>query len=237
VTPGRREVGLGSVVLSVIEHPGPAAGGGVPVVLLPGTGLTARSWDVVAASLATSRPVVAVDLRGHGSSEWPGVYSIAGMARDVADLLGVLGVLDVSGDGRVDLVGHSLGGLVALRVAAEHPDRVRRLVLEDVGMLHPREPGAPERPEGELDFDWRVVEQVRPEIDDPDPSWPSVVAAVAAGTLVVAGGPSSFVSAEHVAELVAALPDGRSVTLDTGHEVHSADPVGFVREVLAFLDA
>ena len=54
---------------------------------------------------------------------------------------------------------------------------------------------------------------------------------------MVAGGPSSFVPAEHVAELVAALPDGRSVTLDTGHEVHAADPVGFVREVLAFLDA
>ena len=234
MTPGRRQVDLGSVVLSVIEHPGPATGGGVPVVLLPGTGLTARSWDVVAGSLATTHPVVAVDLRGHGSSEWPGVYSIAGMARDVADLLGVL---DVSGDGRVDLVGHSLGGLVALRVAAARPDRVRRLVLEDVGTLHPREPATPQRPEGELDFDWRVVEQVRPEIDDPDPSWPSIVAAVAAGTLVVAGGPSSFVPAEHVAELVAALADGRSVTLDTGHEVHSADPVGFVREVLAFLDA
>jgi len=74
VTPGRRQVDLGSVVLSVIEHPGPATGGGVPVVLLPGTGLTARSWDVVAGSLATTHPVVAVDLRGHGSSEWPGVW-------------------------------------------------------------------------------------------------------------------------------------------------------------------
>ena len=41
--------------------------------------------------------------------------------------------------------------------------------------------------------------------------------------------------AEHVAELVAALPDGRSVTLDTGHEVHESDPEGFTRELLAFL--
>ena len=50
-------------------------------------------------------------------------------------------------------------------------------------------------------------------------------------------GRRSFVPAEHVAELVAALPDGRAVTLDTGHEVHDADPVGFVRVVRAFLDA
>jgi pimeloyl-ACP methyl ester carboxylesterase len=112
---------------------------------------------------------------------------------------------------------------------------VHRLVLEDVGMPHPRRPAAPHRPEGLLDFDWRVVEQVRPEIDNPDPGWPSVVAAVGAPTLVVAGGPSSFVPAEWVGELVVGLSDGRSVTLDTGHEVHESDPDGFVRELLAFL--
>ena len=233
---GRREVDLGSVVLSVVEHPGPVGGATSPVVLLPGTGLTALSWDAVASALATTRRVVAVDLRGHGASEWPGAYSIAAMADDVAALLDRLDE-ERLGEERVDLVGHSLGGLVALRAAAAHPDRVRRLVLEDVGMPHPRRPSAPARPEGELDFDWRVVEQVRPEIDEPDPSWPSVVAGVTARTLVVAGGPSSFVPAEHVAQLVAALPDGRSVTLDTGHEVHDADPVGFVRVVRAFLDA
>ena len=232
---GRREVDLGSVVLSVVEHPGPVDGGAL-LVLLPGTGLTALSWDAVASALATTRRVVAVDLRGHGASEWPGAYSIAAMADDVAALLDRLDE-ERLGEERVDLVGHSLGGLVALRAAAAHPDRVRRLVLEDVGMPHPRRPSAPARPEGELDFDWRVVEQVRPEIDEPDPSWPSVVAGVTARTLVVAGGPSSFVPAEHVAELVAALPDGRAVTLDTGHEVHDADPVGFVRVVRAFLDA
>ena len=60
-----------------------------------------------------------------------------------------------------------------------------------------------------------------------------VVGSVVAPTLVVAGGPRSFVAAEHVAELVAALPDGRSVTLDTGHEVHETDPDGFTREVAA----
>jgi len=175
--------------------------------------------------------VLAVDLRGHGESGWPGTYSIALMAADVGDLL------ERRGDGPVDLVGHSLGGLVALRVAAALPQRVRRLALEDVGMPHSRSADPPARPEGELAFDWRVVEQVRPEIDDPDPAWPDVVRSVAAPTLVVAGGPRSFVAAEHVAELVATLPHGRSVALDTGHEVHEGDPEGFLREVATFLDA
>ncbi len=223
-------------MLSVVEWPC-SAPSATPVVLLPGTGLTARSWDVVAASLSVSRTVLAVELRGHGRSGWPGEYSIDLMAQDVGALLEQLGALGPVGGPAVDLVGHSLGGLVALRVAAARPSRVRRLVLEDVGMPHPRRPSPPARPEGELDFDWRVVEQVRPQVDDPDPRWPSVVQSVAAPTLVVAGGPSSFVAAEHVAELGAALPDGRSVTLDTGHEVHTADPEAFTLELLTFLDA
>ena len=221
---------VGGLMLSVVEWR-PASPVSPPVVLLPGTGHSAGSWDGVAASLSATRTVLAVDLRGHGESGWPGEYSIALMVHDVVALLERLD------DPSVDLVGHSLGGLVALHVAAIHPGRVRRLVLEDVGMPHPRRPDPPARPDGELAFDWRVVEQVRPEIDDPDPAWPQVARSVAAPTLVVAGGPRSFVAAEHVAELVAALPHGRSVTLDTGHEVHQIDPEGFTREVHTFLDA
>lgn len=132
-----------------------------PVVLLPGTGLTARDWDHVAHDLAAHRTTHAVDLRGHGDSDRPGRYSTALMAADVAALL------DVLDEPAVDLVGHSLGGLVALRVAAERPGRVRRLVLEDVGMPHPRAPSPPSRPPGELAFDWAVVEQVRPRSTTP----------------------------------------------------------------------
>ena len=227
--PRRRLVDVGPVVRSVVEWPC-AAPAAPPVVLLPGTGLTAGSWDVVAASLSATRAVVAVDLRGHGESGWPGEYSIDLMASDVGALLDRLGAEPV------DLVGHSLGGLVALRVAAAAPARVRRVVLEDVGMPHARTPTTPTRPVGELDLDWRVVEQVRPEIDAPDPAWPEVARSVAAPTLVVGGGARSFVAAEHVTELVVALPDGRSVTLDTGHEVHASDPAGFIREVAAFID-
>ena len=227
-----RRVPVGDVELAVVvrERTGAAA---TPCVLLPGTGLTAASWDGVADRLAHTRSVYAVDLRGHGASAWPGRYSVAAMAEDVVGLLDRLAGLA----GPVDLVGHSLGGLVALRVCAAAPGRVRRLVLEDVGMPHPRTPAPPTRPPGDLPFDWRVVEQVRPEVDAPAADWPAVLATLPVPVLVVAGGPTSFVRAEHVAELVATVTDGRAVTLDTGHEVHENDPEGFTAAALAFLDA
>ncbi|GAB3682028.1 alpha/beta hydrolase [Angustibacter aerolatus] len=219
---------VGAVVLGVrtwrpdvVHHP--------PLVLLPGTGDTAEAWDVVAPALASARLVHAVDLRGHGASDRPGRYSIALMAGDVAALLPRLP------DGQVDLVGHSLGGLVALDVAAAHPGLVRRLVLEDVGLLRPRAPAPPARPPGDLAFDWRVVEQVRPEIDDPDPRWRAVVAGVRAPALVIGGGPTSHVPQEQVADLARALPDGHLMTIEAGHLVHDVEPERFVEVVETFL--
>ena len=200
-----------------------------PVVLLPGTGLTAEDWSVVAADLSRDRTVHAVDLRGHGLSAWPGTYSVELMSADVLALLASLG------EG-VDLVGHSLGGLVACRVAARSPN-VRRLVLEDVGLLRPRMPSAPVRPAGQLAFDWAVVEQVRPEVDTPAADWPEVLGRVAVPVLAVSGGPSSFVPQEWVADLVAVVPRATSVTIDAGHEVHATRPREFLVAVRAFLDA
>lgn len=88
-----------------------------------------------------------------------------------------------------------------------------------------------------MTFDWRVVEQVRPEIDNFDPGWAGVVATIAAPTLVVAGGPRSPVPPERIDDLVRLLPDGRSVTIDAGHLVHATEPDAFIRELVSFLDA
>lgn len=202
----------------------------VPVVLLPATAETAEDWDLVASALSASRTVYAINLRGHGGSDWAGDYSIQSLAGDVC------GLLDELGERPVDLVGHSLGGLVACRVACTRPALLRRLVLEDVGLLHPRSAAFPARPDCDMPFDWRVVEQVRPEIDDPDPYWEQIIAAVEAPTLVIAGGPRSHVPQEHVAELVHLLPNGQLVTLDTGHLVHATQPAEFVEQLQAFLD-
>ncbi len=85
-------------------------------------------------------------------------------------------------------------------------------------------------------FDWRVVEQVRPEIDDFDPRWADVVASILARTLVVAGGPSSPVPQEQVADVARVLRDGRLTTIDAGHLVHGVEPGGFIDRVSSFLN-
>jgi pimeloyl-ACP methyl ester carboxylesterase len=179
--PVDRFVDLPAVRLHVRVWDGPESA--APVILLPATGATADDWDAVAAALSKSRTAMAVDLRGHGDSEYRPPYSIESMAADVSALLDQLAVTKP-----VDLVGHSLGGLVACRAAATNPHSVRRLVLEDVGVLRRRRAAPPDRPAGELRFDWRVVEQVRPQIDEPSDDWPFVLRAVAARTLVIAGG-------------------------------------------------
>ncbi|PZG21267.1 alpha/beta hydrolase [Micromonospora craterilacus] len=205
--------------------------GGTPTVLLHATGKTARDWDVIAAGLAAERTVYAVDLRGHGASDWPGTYRLELFAHDV------IGVLDQLDTGAVDLIGHSLGGLVACLVAAERPRHVRRLVLEDIPFPHPRRPKPPDRPAGELPFDWQVVAQVRPEIDDPDPGWAETVTRITAPTLLIGGGATSPVPQEHVAELADRLADARLTTIAAGHLVHTAAPDEYLTAVTAFLDA
>lgn len=108
-------------------------------------------------------------------------------------------------------------------------------MLEDVGLLQPRPAAPPAQPQGVLPFDWRVVEQVRPEIDNFDPGWADVVAAIDAPTLVVAGGPTSPVPQEQIAKLVRRLSDGRLVTVDAGHLVPATRPDEFTDHLLTFL--
>lgn len=230
--PSEVRFGCGAVTLAARHWTATQPTHSAPVLLLPATGETCDDWDPVANRLSRSRSVFAISLRGHGRSDWPGTYSIQLMADDVGALLRT-----ELADQPVDLVGHSLGGLVACAVAAAHPTSVRRLVLEDVGLLKPRPSDPPDRPAGTLEFDWRVVEQVRPEIDAFDPHWSEVVASVMAPTLVVGGGATSFVPQQQVADLARRLPDGRLVTLDTGHSVHQAEPQLFAGHVLSFLDS
>lgn len=201
-----------------------------PLVLLPAIGETADDWDVVAAPMSATRPVFAVNLRGHGTSTWPGTYSIQLLADDVAAWLSAR-----FPGGQVDLVGHSLGGLVACTVATRCPDQIRRLVLEEVGLLKPRPAGPLAKPGGVLTFDWQVVEQIRPEIDNFAPAWADVVAGIEVPTLVIAGGATSPVPQEQIADLVHHLPDGQMVTIEAGHLVHASKPSEFTLRLLSFL--
>ncbi|MGW2822719.1 alpha/beta fold hydrolase [Streptomyces sp. NPDC001443] len=200
-----------------------------PLVLLHALGEGAADWDVVASVFARSWRVYALDLRGHGRSDWPGDYSLQLMRDDV------LGFLDALALDRIDLMGHSMGGIVAYLFAGEYPQRVDRLVLEDVPVPRPREQSRPIRPDGKLTFDWEMVLAVRRQIDAPDPKWLESLGNIAAETLAVAGGPGSHVSQEGIAELARRVPHGRVVTIPAGHLIHHAQPTVFVEVVLRFL--
>ncbi|MBO1755529.1 alpha/beta fold hydrolase [Allobranchiibius sp. CTAmp26] len=197
--------------------------------MLAGTGGTTRDWETVATELCRDRIVHAVDLRGHGASTWSERYSIDVMAADVIELLPQLG-------SELDVVGHSLGGLVACKAAGATRTPVRRLVLEDVGVLHPRRPAMPTRPAGELDYDWEMVQQIRAEIDAPDASWPNILRAITVPTLAISGGETSFVRPAQVRELADAVATGTFTTIDVGHLIHENAPERFLRAVRAHLD-
>jgi pimeloyl-ACP methyl ester carboxylesterase len=98
------------------------------VVLVHGINVQAHTWDPVAAVLAERRRVIAIDLRGHGDSDW--AQSGYALSSFVGDLTLLLEQLDLD---RIDLVGHSLGARVAIGFAGEHPDRIRTLALSDTG--------------------------------------------------------------------------------------------------------
>lgn len=205
--------------------------GSRPLVLLHALGETAATWDGVARAFARSRRVYALDLRGHGRSDWPGDYSLELMKADVVRFLDALGL------GPVDLIGHSMGGVVAYLLAEDHPERVKRLVLEDVPVPRPREPTVPARPDGELAFDWQMVLAVRAQIDHPDPGWLERLGRITAETLVLAGGPHSHVPQDGIAELARRVPGGSVRTIPVGHLIHEAAPEAFQEAVAAFLPA
>jgi pimeloyl-ACP methyl ester carboxylesterase len=96
------------------------------LVLLHGGAQNAHTWDTVA--LALDRPLVAVDLPGHGHSDWRDDHNYwpAVIADDVAVAVRALA------PGAAMVVGMSLGGLTAWCLAAKHPELVRRLVIVDV---------------------------------------------------------------------------------------------------------
>lgn len=103
---------------------GPAAG--LPVLLVHGWACDSHDWSFQIPALAETHRVIAVDLRGHGSSTYRGEEIT--LRAFVADLLGLLEQLDVE---RAVIVGHSMGAVIASIVAARHPERTAALVVID----------------------------------------------------------------------------------------------------------
>src|SRR6478609_7720537 len=104
------------------------AGSGPALLLIHGVGDNSTTWNTVQAKLAQRFTVIAPDLLGHGQSDKPRAdYSVAAYANGMRDLLSVLEI------DKVTVVGHSLGGGVAMQFAYQFPQLVERLIMVGAG--------------------------------------------------------------------------------------------------------
>jgi esterase len=126
VLPADHDMLVGRMRLHYLDWGGPA---NPAIVFLHGGGLTAHTWDVVCVALRTRFHCLALDLRGHGESEWsPNMdYGLEAYARDLRHFVDNLGLEHFV------LVGMSLGGLTSIAYTALHPGRVQALAIVDVG--------------------------------------------------------------------------------------------------------
>lgn len=158
-TAAKRQVALpDGPTLAYVEMGNPA---GKPLLLIHGYTDNSRSWSLLAPYLdPEEHRIIAVDLRGHGGSDAPGCcYGVDSLANDIHGFLQALGIP------RADVVGHSLGSMTALTLAAFYPEQVDRLVLVSSSLRPDAGPGSwlwdnitplrfPLDPDGQFTRDW-----------------------------------------------------------------------------------
>lgn len=232
-----RDAGPGTLVagLWVVRR-----GSGRPLVLLHGNGEDHHVFDRVLPALAPGRALVGIDSRAHGRSpRGEGPLTIASMADDVAAALSALG-LD-----RVDVLGYSDGGNVALELAVRHPGRAGRVVvcganLDPTGLR----PGAlramvtARRALHLVSGLWRGaarrIELLDLMVDDPHLT-PADLSRVTVPVLVVVG-EHDVVRPEHSWLIADSLPAGRLVVVaGAAHAVPQRRPAALARLVDDFL--
>jgi pimeloyl-ACP methyl ester carboxylesterase len=211
---------------------------GAPVLLLHGGGSSGVTWNRLTAELTVhGYRVIAPDLRGHGASPRCADYRLLSYHADVARMLAELNL------GALDIVGHSLGGHIALTVAEQDPARVRRLIVE--------EPASPSRDAkrrrymsqvrmvlGGLRhrrFDPAAIQSVIAELGRPDDAWWQRLPGITPPTLLIRGGPGSHLDQDDLTAIGRLIPHCQQITIPVGHRVHSGASEAFNAAVLAFL--
>lgn len=217
-----RKAHVNGITLVYREEGDPSA---PPLLLVHGRTADHNDWNGITQHFARRHHVIVPDMRGHGGSDRPGTYALPDMAADLVALL------DHAGAARATVIGHSLGGVVLCLLAGGSPERVERLVLEDVPTL-PLRDRDPIVEDGSTGFDWRMVHETERQFLDPDPGWRRTVAAITAPTLVLSGGTASPFHAEETAALI---PGAQLVTIEAGHLIHVGARAEFLRTVDSFL--
>jgi pimeloyl-ACP methyl ester carboxylesterase len=228
-------------------------GTGRPLVLLHGAFTTIESaWDKLLPELAKNRQVIAIEQQGHGhTADIDRPFSYEQMAEDTAELLRQLKVEEV------DVVGWSMGGTTALRLAIQHPGLVRKLMV--VGCHYSNRGWVPEQLEGfkNLPADFAPKELKEPyDKVAPNPSqWPSVIAkfkraavnfqgwrpeemkSIKAHTVVIVGDRDIYLP-EHAVQMFRLIPQAQLAVLpDTDHFAVWTRPDWMVQTIKAFFDA
>jgi pimeloyl-ACP methyl ester carboxylesterase len=114
------------VTLAHLEHPAAREEREPPLLIAHGLFGSARNFNTLARRLATTRRVVAVDMRNHGASPWDPVHTYPALAEDLADAIERLC------GGKASLLGHSMGGKAAMTLALTYPELVAALVVADI---------------------------------------------------------------------------------------------------------
>ncbi|GLY03449.1 MULTISPECIES: alpha/beta hydrolase [Actinoplanes] len=209
-----------------VHGPVDGPGDGRPVVWLHGGSSDGTSWETVAAALPLRS--YALDLRGYGASSRASAYGIKITQQDV------IAVLDALGLDRVVLAGHSAGGVVAWRAALAHPGRFTALILEEPPPPVPHRLDPPP-PTGPIPYDWAARQAVLDVVNNPDPSWWDDLSRITVPTLMIAGGPESFLDQDTLRRMAAEIPGSTFVTIGGGHRAHVNKPAEFTAAVADFL--
>src|ERR1700730_1789638 len=124
--PSSKTVGLNGLALHYLEWGEAEA---PDIVCVHGYTGSADAFNALARHLEDRYRILALDVRGHGESAWSptGAYSYADQAGDLAEFPARLGL------GKFVLIGHSIGGIIAMAYAAEHAHRLLGLVINDIG--------------------------------------------------------------------------------------------------------
>jgi pimeloyl-ACP methyl ester carboxylesterase len=245
--------------------------GAPAVLLLHGGNQSSHSWDLVSLHLSDRYHVFALDQRGHGDSEWSRELDYS-MEAKAADALAFIEQAQLTAP---VIVGHSMGGLVAMRMALSSEEVARGFVLVDIGPeLSPKGVDVVHNfVVGNVEFDdledfldnvakydrfrsrehiartvkynmmSRVDGKFVSKVDHrrvPDPHDRPVeldrLASLTCPVLVVRGAESEILEAEAAERFVAALPNGRLMTVPgAGHNVHGANTPGFLDAIGPFL--
>ena len=250
-------------MLHQIVHDGPD---GPPLLIAHGLYGSARNWGVIAKRLSDRGPVIAVDMRNHGASDWHSTHSYADLAGDLAETLESIGKPS-------DVLGHSMGGKAAMVLALTRPDLVRKLVVADIapvaykhtqqGMIDAMRgvdlSGVEKRSDADVELAKTVEDQgvrafLLQSLDVAQKRWrlnldvlsaemdkiigfPQLTGAFEGPALFLSGGMSDYVLPEHRPQIKSIFPNAKFAKIPgAGHWLHAEKPREFEAAVRAYLD-